>query len=440
MIFKPRQTLDGAEVDDKIFIVVSNLKWALLVWPMTLFDDGSLKLTRRGSLEWYFTTRIDQHESAIPSPILTETGISVSADTWEHSAKTMLRNHSLEMTFADLVFVAGSLLGINDPHKLSRRDLVEALALLLGDADFAKQVLSNEETKKKKKLDDPTADDSCSEDSLAELLLDNMDAADADDFKELKKRVNNKRNLNKKRKWAQWKQEDMEATEKKKALKAMRAKAKSKFNVHGRAKGRGGRGRGRGRGKGRSSRMPAADAQHDEPEEPTAGEPMRQPEDAELEPTGETMRQLKAQSMEATADRTTLDEFVDAVFVKPEAEVGSGASSSRAGVGPDVADGVGSEEAPHGPAVSSDVSVVSNAPHSQSSHQAPAEDSVRMSQGDAASEVLPDSVVPPRVLHEPHGPNLYHSPETLKDLAPPGCSIFLNSNLHCMLLQRLVEG
>ena len=162
--------------------------------------------------------------------------------------------------------------------------------------------------------------------------------------------------------------------------------------------------------------MPAADAQHDEPEEPTAGEPMRQPEDAELEPTGETMRQLKAQSM------------------------GSGASSSRAGVGPDVADGVGSEEAPHGPAVSSDVSVVSNAPHSQSSHQAPAEDSVRMSQGDAASEVLPDSVVPPRVLHEPHGPNLYHSPETLKDLAPPGCSIFLNSNLHCMLLQRLVEG
>ena len=228
--------------------------------------------------------------------------------------------------------------------------------------------------------------------------------ADADDFKELKKRVNNKRNLNKKRKWAQWKQEDMEATEKKKALKAMRAKAKSKFNVHGRAKGRGGRGRGRGRGKGRSSRMPLADAQNDEPEEPTAGKPMRQAEDAELEPTGGTMRQLKAQSMEAKADRTTLDESFDAVFVKPETEVGSQLlarwSGTRCGRWCCI------EEAPHGPAVSSDVSVVSNAPHSQSSHQATAEDSVRTSQGDAAPEVLPDGVVP-RVLHEPRGPNLY---------------------------------
>ena len=65
-------------------------------------------------------------------------------------------------------------------------------------------------TKAKKKA---TADAECeddgfdSDDSLAELLLDNMDGPEVDDFKQLKQRVNDRHAVNKKRKWSQSRKE-----------------------------------------------------------------------------------------------------------------------------------------------------------------------------------------------------------------------------------------
>ena len=214
MVFRPKFSLDGQPVNDQIFIVVANLKWGLLVWPLRRLDNGTLQFVRPGGLEWYFTTRCDQHDASDAVPVLTDVGISAAATQWEPSVKALLRNFSLGLTFGDLCLVA-TFLGIQSPKNLSRANLVNQLALQVGDQDFAEHVRSSEDSGKKRKAKSGT-DGEChddgfdSDDSLAELLLDNMDAAELDDFKELKKRVNERHTVNKKRKWAQWKKDDQE--------------------------------------------------------------------------------------------------------------------------------------------------------------------------------------------------------------------------------------
>eukprot|EP00438_Fugacium_kawagutii_P024497 Skav235043 [mRNA] locus=scaffold3324:77623:78288:+ [translate_table: standard] len=198
--------------DDRIFIVIANLKWGLLVWPAVLLADGRFRLPSDGQLEWYFTTHVDQHEAAIASPILTDLGISLEVNHWEHSLKALLRNHSLELTFNDLAFVAETCFGVEGAKNWSRLNLVKELAARLGDSEFVELVMAKEETKRRKKKDNDHDEEEGynTDDSLAELLLDHMD--DEDDFKELKKRVNNRHQMNKKRKWAQWRKEANDET------------------------------------------------------------------------------------------------------------------------------------------------------------------------------------------------------------------------------------
>lgn len=214
MLVKSTQSLLGG-FDEKIFIVIANLKWGLLVWPAVL-ADGMFRLPSDGQLEWYFATHVRQHEAAIANPILTDLGISLEVSHWEHSVKALLRNHSLELTFPDLAFVAETWFDVKGAKNLSRANLIKDLATRLGDSEFVELVNAKEESKKrKKKTNDNTDQDQDdgynTDDSLAELLLDHMEGGD-DDFKELKKRVTNRHQVNKKRKWAQWRKDADEET------------------------------------------------------------------------------------------------------------------------------------------------------------------------------------------------------------------------------------
>lgn len=150
MLVKSTQSLLGG-CDDKIFIVIANLKWGLLVWPAVLADDGMFRLPSDGQLEWYFTTHVDQHEAAIANPVLTSLGISLEVSHWEHSVKALLRNHSLELTFPDLAFVAETWFDVKGAKNYSRANLIKDLATRLGDSEFVELVNAKEENKKRKK-------------------------------------------------------------------------------------------------------------------------------------------------------------------------------------------------------------------------------------------------------------------------------------------------
>ena len=110
-----------------------------------------MQFARPGGLEWYFTTLFDQHDASDAFPVLTDVGISAAATQWEPSVKAMLRNFSLGLTFADLC-LAATFLGIQNPTRLSRANLVNQLALQVGDQDFADHVRSNEDSGKKKEV------------------------------------------------------------------------------------------------------------------------------------------------------------------------------------------------------------------------------------------------------------------------------------------------
>ena len=93
----------------------------------------------------------DQEESAfVSSPLLADCGVSVRLIAWENPVKTMLRSFSDTLTFNDLVLVAKTVFNMASPQKLSRVNLVKALAEEVGDAEFVQQVLANENQKKGK--------------------------------------------------------------------------------------------------------------------------------------------------------------------------------------------------------------------------------------------------------------------------------------------------
>ena len=215
MMFKTFREPAGNDGAGDVFMVVANLKWGLLVWPMMPLDAGMWQLKPASRLQWYFTTSCDQHEASDALPVLTGFGLAVQPTHWEHSAKAMLRSFSLDLTFGDLVFI-GTLFGLENPKRHSRAELLRLLSMKLGDEEFARAVRSNEDLggKKKRRGDesqDHDDDDGFdSDDSLAEIVLDNMDGGEIEDFKELKKRVSNRHTQNKKRKWAQWRKDDEE--------------------------------------------------------------------------------------------------------------------------------------------------------------------------------------------------------------------------------------
>lgn len=219
MIFQEKRTLQGGQAEPKVWTVVANLRWCLLVWPVLARANGFFQLEPKSQLQWFFTTSCDQHQSAfLTSPILAEDGVCVKHLAWEHSVKTMLRSFSTTLTFNELVVVAESAFSLENARRFSRMDLVRKLAEQVGDMDFVEEVLQNEEKKGRKRKQQTGNDEEGndaegwdSDDNLAELLLDHMDAAEAEEFQDLKKRVTNRHAQERKRKWAQWRAEDDKA-------------------------------------------------------------------------------------------------------------------------------------------------------------------------------------------------------------------------------------
>ena len=149
MVLRPKLSYEGDEVSSQIFLVVANLKWGLLVWPLRMLDGGSLQLVTPGALEWYFTISCDHQDASHALPLLTDIGIVAAPTCWEHSVNAMLRNYTTEMTFGDLCVVA-NLVGLKDPRKVSRAELLKSLALHVGDQDLSDAVHAKEDKGKKK--------------------------------------------------------------------------------------------------------------------------------------------------------------------------------------------------------------------------------------------------------------------------------------------------
>lgn len=225
MIFRPKMTLPGEIVDGKIYLIVSNLKWGILVWPMINCGDQSvLQPMPEASLEWFFCSDSRPHDSAVYTPMLSDVGLHVMVSEWEPCVKGMLRSFSLDLTFPDLQMVAKQVLGIPESLR-SRADVINRLCeeVAPGDSEFLQEVQTQEEKKKRKNKkqdsqqqdDDNDSEDDEDEseaDSLCELLLENMDANQVDDFKYIKKRVQERHARNQKRKWSRYAQEDKDAT------------------------------------------------------------------------------------------------------------------------------------------------------------------------------------------------------------------------------------
>ena len=148
MVLRPKLSYEGDEVSSQIFLVVANLKWGLLVWPLRMLDGGSLQLVTPGALEWYFTISCDHQDASHALPLLTDIGIVAAPTCWEHSVNAMLRNYTTEMTFGDLCVVA-NLVGLKDPRKVSRAELLKSLALHVGDQDLSDAVHAKEDKGKK---------------------------------------------------------------------------------------------------------------------------------------------------------------------------------------------------------------------------------------------------------------------------------------------------
>ena len=88
-----------------------------------------------------------------------------------------------------------------------RADLVHHLALHVGDEDFAKIVMENEQKNargsNKADVDESDEEGEAMDDDLAELILGEL-GDEAAEFRDIKKRLQDRHAIKKKRKWAEW--------------------------------------------------------------------------------------------------------------------------------------------------------------------------------------------------------------------------------------------
>lgn len=63
--FRPLLEMDGSDATTfNVFMVVTNLKWAVLAWPVVLCSDLWM-LDPNGALSWHFAVRPDQYEARL---------------------------------------------------------------------------------------------------------------------------------------------------------------------------------------------------------------------------------------------------------------------------------------------------------------------------------------------------------------------------------------
>eukprot|EP00435_Cladocopium_sp_Y103_P017078 s1285_g4.t1 len=190
------------------FLCVCNLRWCIIGWPFCLVtneDSEVYYLDPHGAASIFFMHKMDDFECSSVGPALQleEGKIAAHFDGFEASLPCCLRSFSSDLVQHELLFIA-DLCGHQVSKTKGRADLLQLLALQVGDQDFADRVVQADEKCKKKASAGENGEDDEREwqDDLAEMILESMDREDLSDFKDILKRVSTKEKMKKKIKWA----------------------------------------------------------------------------------------------------------------------------------------------------------------------------------------------------------------------------------------------
>ena len=280
------------EVNFVYLLILGNLKWQALAWPLKLVDaaDDDYRMMRwvldsSSSCQWL---QCSLNMPAFQTKLVWSNEFGIhwqQVGPPETFAQNCLRR-SNGLTFTDLCLMGRHLFGSEIKEK-SRKDILLKLALHFGD-DFAELVLECDSKTTKKSSSDPD------QAALVKAVFDHLDADEQKEFRSVKENVYREEKTQKQLKWRKLLNEKMEEQAatwmkmfklvwlvcsscisifhffsktgmllhlrffhfqekaKKKAAKG-KGKSKAKGKVKGRSKGKGRSGRGSGKGAASSS-------------------------------------------------------------------------------------------------------------------------------------------------------------------------------------------
>ena len=200
---QPGMAFKAADEPDVVFACVSNLRWAILAWPLQpVQDDGYYILDPAGRLYWKFVTNVEKLEAGILEPsFLPGVGVGILISEWGSALKVLLKQSSEALLFRDLEFLAKNAFGMSRTRSMTRHDLLKALATEVGGREFAEEVLESVCCRKKRKLDQTDFDD------LAGIVLEAMDKDEAAEWDDVRVSMKKKEKNAVATKWQEWRKE-----------------------------------------------------------------------------------------------------------------------------------------------------------------------------------------------------------------------------------------
>ena len=188
--------------EPEVFACVSNLRWAILAWPLQPVDDSKYILDPHGKLSWKFVTKVDEFEAGgLEQSFLPGLGVSMSITEWMPALKLLLKQCSEMLVFRELEFLAKNVFNMTRTGSMTRHDLLKFLANQVGDQKFAEEVLESVSCRKKRKLEQTGFD------QLAGIVLDAMDKDEAAEWKDIRDAMTKKEKNAVAMRWQQWQKE-----------------------------------------------------------------------------------------------------------------------------------------------------------------------------------------------------------------------------------------
>lgn len=202
----PGQLLSQLSTETTV-LSLGNRLWATMVWPLEEHGHHdrfqTYKLSTNPSIGGSFVFPFNPNDwVAADAEASLEEGVGVLLSPqrpFEPLPQAALRQ-SVNLTYNDLVIIADAL-GVPNPVKLSRADLITRCCERLGDATFTEFVKSQEAAAKKK----TKKNNAVTNVDLAASLLEGLDKDEAQEFSDIKTFVNPRTAM--KRKWAEIKEE-----------------------------------------------------------------------------------------------------------------------------------------------------------------------------------------------------------------------------------------
>lgn len=207
------ETAAGQDGDLNVFICLANVKWAVLAWKLRPCDDALelWTLDDTSHMEWKFVFDLSGLKAAHMTPQLDRTNalLQVKIGPWSPALVILLEFHVTQLSYQELSLLAqiGFKMTQTQVTRLTRLQLVEALALKVGDDNFATRVLDSL-SKPGNHEDQDTAND----DVFLSELLEAIGEDDITEFMEMKKDIQTRQHQAKSRQWQKWKQEAKDAT------------------------------------------------------------------------------------------------------------------------------------------------------------------------------------------------------------------------------------